>query len=71
MVETFRLVKTQEEVEMEVEEDGRTEAIVTTEEVEEVYLFWDRGQKSKGIRELALGASEKIREDRQVLDYYR
>ncbi|XP_074645592.1 inositol 1,4,5-trisphosphate receptor-like [Tubulanus polymorphus] len=73
LIET-RLVKTQVEVEMEVEnpdDEGGTEPIITIEEEEEVVLFWENGSKSKGIRELAMGASEKIKEDLQVLEYYR
>ncbi|XP_064633177.1 inositol 1,4,5-trisphosphate receptor-like isoform X3 [Lineus longissimus] len=68
-----RLVKTQVEVEMEVEtpDDDHTEPIVTIEEEEEVVLFWDSGEKSKGVRELAMGANEKIKEDLSILDYYR
>ena len=69
-------MKTQVELEMEPDTpdtDGGPipEPIVTIEEEEAVVLFWDSGDKSKGIRELAMGAREKIREDVQVLDYYR
>ena len=46
----FRLVKTQVEVEMEVEATGdneeglSSEPIVTIEEEEEVVLFWENGK---------------------------
>ena len=71
-----RIVKTQVEVEMEVEhQDGEEnipqEPIITIEEEEEVVLFWEQGDKSKGIRELAMGTAESINEDKEILDYYR
>ena len=70
-----RIVKTQVEVEMEVEhqegEDIPQEPIITIEEEEEVVLFWDQGEKNKGIRELSMGSSESIKEDKEILDYYR
>ena len=54
-----RLVKTQVEVEMEVDQNAEElqgadadflpqEPIITIEEEEEVVLFWDSGSKSKG-----------------------
>ena len=71
----IRLVKTQVEVEMEVEqtddEPTNPEPIVTIEEEEEVVLFWENATKSKGICELALGTSESVKEDQEVLEYYR
>ena len=71
----YRIVKTQVEVEMEVEqqegEEGPPQPIITIEEEEEVVLFWDHGQKSKGIRELAMGTAESITDDKEILDYYR
>ena len=64
-------MKTQVEVEMEIEhqdgDDSSQEPIITIEEEEEVVLFWDKASKSKGIRELAMG----IKEDKDILDYYR
>ena len=71
-----RLVKTQVEVEMEVEqmegdEASLQEPIITIEEEEEVVLFWEQSTKSKGIRELAMASTESIREDKEIIDYYR
>ena len=70
-----RVVRTQVEVEMELEqtdtEHGPREPVITIEEEEEVVLFWDNGTKSKSIRELALGMSDNIKEDREILSYYR
>ncbi|XP_064604842.1 inositol 1,4,5-trisphosphate receptor-like isoform X2 [Liolophura sinensis] len=69
-----KLVRTQVEVEMEVEspdDDGPAEPIITIEEEEEVVLFWENGHKNKGIRELAMGAAEKIKDDKEILIYYR
>ena len=72
------MVRTQVEVELEVErqdEDGEdgvhSEPIITIEEEEEVVLFWDSGTKSKGVRELAMGTADSIKEDLEVLEYYR
>ncbi len=64
-----RLVKTQVEVQMEVEQQDGDEAIprelfVTIEEEEEVVLFWDNNSKTKGIHESA-------EEDKDVIEYYR
>lgn len=59
---------------MEVEnpdDDGPAEPIITIEEEEEVVLFWENGHKNKGIRELAMGAAEKIKDDKEILIYYR
>ncbi|XP_038054419.1 inositol 1,4,5-trisphosphate receptor isoform X2 [Patiria miniata] len=71
LIET-KLVRTQMEVEMEVEaDDGTTEPVYTIEEEEEVVLFWKNGTKSKSIRELAMGATENVKEDANVLKYYR
>lgn len=70
-------MRTQVEVEMIAEgenEDGlpeNQEPIITIEEEEEVVVFWDSGSKSKGIRELAMGATDAIKEDKEILDYYR
>lgn len=47
------------------------EPIITIEEEEEVVVFWDSGSKSKGIRELGMGAIDSIKEDQEILDYYR
>ena len=60
------------EVEMEVEaDDGSTEPVYTIEEEEEVVLFWKNNSKSKSIRELAMGAAENVKEDSNILKYYR
>jgi inositol 1,4,5-triphosphate receptor type 1 len=63
------------EVEMIPEtEEGLPEAqepIITIEEEEEVVVFWESGSKSKGIRELAMGVMDNIKEDHEILDYYR
>ena len=70
-------MQTQEEVEREMlKEDGTIEPIVTIEEEEEVVLFWisstrDQDKKFKAIRELAQGARENVKEDVDVLKYYR
>ena len=45
--------------------------IITIEEEEEVMLFWDSNLKSKGVRELAMGFAEKVKEDSEILLYYR
>nr|XP_054750035.1 inositol 1,4,5-trisphosphate receptor-like [Lytechinus pictus] len=72
LIET-KLVKTELELEIEVEgEDGIPgEPVITIEEEEEVVLFWEKGQRSKGVRELAMGAADNVREDLDVLGYYR
>ncbi|XP_071809962.1 inositol 1,4,5-trisphosphate receptor-like isoform X2 [Asterias amurensis] len=71
LIET-KLVRTQMEVEMEVEaDDGSTEPVYTIEEEEEVVLFWKNNSKSKSIRELAMGAAENVKEDSNILKYYR
>eukprot|EP00057_Strongylocentrotus_purpuratus_P027949 XP_011682423.1 PREDICTED: inositol 1,4,5-trisphosphate receptor [Strongylocentrotus purpuratus] len=72
LIET-KLVKTELELEIEVEgEDGTPgEPVITIEEEEEVVLFWEKSQRSKGIRELAMGAADNVREDSDVLGYYR
>ena len=60
---------------MELEQtDGDTgprEPIITIEEEEEVVLFWENTNKSKSIRELALGMADNLKEDREILSYYR
>ncbi|XP_070559179.1 inositol 1,4,5-trisphosphate receptor-like isoform X4 [Ptychodera flava] len=73
LIET-RLVRTQVEVEVEMEVEGDSdemEPMVTIEEEEDVVLFWDNGYKSKGIRELAIGATETVKEDSDIIMYYR
>nr|Q8WSR4.1 RecName: Full=Inositol 1,4,5-trisphosphate receptor; Short=ApIP3R [Patiria pectinifera]BAB84088.1 inositol 1,4,5-trisphosphate receptor [Patiria pectinifera] len=70
LIET-KLVRTQMEVEMEVEaDDGTTEPVYTIEEEEEVVLFWKNGTKSKSIRSCH-GGTENVKEDANVLKYYR
>ncbi|KAJ8301192.1 hypothetical protein KUTeg_020179 [Tegillarca granosa] len=81
-----KLEKTQMEVEMEVESPDGTpasEPIVTIEEVEEVMLIWDKGNKQKSIRELAEStadfdqgaghqlAQQEVADDMAILEYYR
>ncbi|XP_055933546.1 inositol 1,4,5-trisphosphate receptor-like isoform X7 [Argiope bruennichi] len=71
LIET-RMVRTQLEVEVEVEsQNGEVEPMVTIEEEEDVVLFWDNGRKSKSIRELAAGAINGNKEDQSILSYYR
>ena len=56
------------------EHDGdavTNDPIITIEEEEEVVLFWDLNYKNKGIRELAMGMTEDITVDLEVLKYYR
>ncbi|RWS06106.1 inositol 1:4:5-trisphosphate receptor-like protein [Dinothrombium tinctorium] len=71
LIET-RIVKTQVEVELEVEnrESGQIEPLITIEEEEDIYLFYENGTKSKSIRDLGLGAANGDVEDRNILDYY-
>lgn len=72
LIET-RIVRTQLEVELEVEnaESGQIEAMVTIEEVEHIVLFWDNGRKSRSVTELSLGSANGDKEDGHILDYYR
>ncbi|XP_035209634.1 inositol 1,4,5-trisphosphate receptor type 1-like isoform X3 [Stegodyphus dumicola] len=71
LIET-RMVRTQMEVEVEVEgTNGEVEPMVTIEEEEDVVLFWDNGRKSKSVRELAAGAAEGSKDDQSILSYYR
>lgn len=72
LIET-RLVRTQVEMEMEMEStDGQPEdQIITVEEDEEVMLLWNKGQKQKGMRELAMASAENIKEDKEIMQYYR
>ena len=51
--------------------DDPEEPIITIEEEEDVVLFWDLSKKSKGIRELSMGVKARIKEDQEVLQYYR
>ena len=43
------------------------------EEEDDVVLFWNKGKtkQHKSIRELSIGASDKTKEDLDVLNYYR
>ncbi|XP_054164139.1 inositol 1,4,5-trisphosphate receptor-like isoform X3 [Oppia nitens] len=68
LIET-RLVRTQVEVDYEIE--GESEPFVTTEEEEDIVLLWDNSTKSKSIRELAKGITSGCAEDQNILDYYR
>ncbi|KAJ8046348.1 Inositol 1,4,5-trisphosphate receptor [Holothuria leucospilota] len=56
-----------------LDEDGEVdlEPSIKIEKEVGVELFWDSGTKSKDIRELALGASDNIKEDADILKYYR
>lgn len=51
--------------------DGPVDQIITVEEDEEVMLVWNSGKDQKGIRELAMAAAENLKEDKDVLQYYR
>ncbi|UYV64395.1 K02A2.6-like [Cordylochernes scorpioides] len=64
-----RMVRTEMEVEIEVE--GQMDPMVTIEEDEDVMLFWEKGAKSKSLRELAAAAASGSEEDRNILSYYR
>ncbi|XP_022242149.1 inositol 1,4,5-trisphosphate receptor-like isoform X2 [Limulus polyphemus] len=71
LIET-RMVRTQVEVEVEVESsEGQVEPMITVEEEEDIVLFWDGGNRSKSIRELASRAAEGNTDDISTLDYYR
>jgi hypothetical protein len=72
LIET-RLVRTQVEVELEVEnpQSGEIEPFVTTEEEEDIVLIWNNGSQSKSIRDLAVGAASGNTDDYNILDYYR
>jgi len=69
----FRLVKSEVEVEMEIEsaDGGEPQMVITTEEEEEVVLFWNSGSKSKPIRDLSSAYQDGNMEDKAILDYYR
>lgn len=59
---------------MEIEnvEDGESpQMVITTEEEEEVVLYWESGERSKPIRDLAAGYQDGRVEDKEILDYYR
>lgn len=70
-----RMVEKYTEVEQAgaLDEDGEVdlEPSIKIEKEVGVELFWDSGTKSKDIRELALGASDNIKEDADILKYYR
>ena len=68
-----RIVTEQTEIELEPEsgEESGGEPMVHVEEDELVYLYWDRGNESKSIRDLALASQGGCKEDRDVLHYYR
>ncbi|XP_041347721.1 inositol 1,4,5-trisphosphate receptor type 1-like isoform X3 [Gigantopelta aegis] len=72
LIET-RIVKTQVEMELAGDDlDGKPlEPIITLEEEEDVVLVWDNGIQEKGIHELAMGSADNIKEDKDILDYYR
>ncbi|XP_076468931.1 inositol 1,4,5-trisphosphate-gated calcium channel ITPR1-like isoform X4 [Babylonia areolata] len=72
LIET-RLVRTQLEMEMAVDNaDGQpVDQIITVEEDEEVMLLWNNGDNQKGIRELAMAAAENIKDDKEIMQYYR
>jgi len=53
----------------QIEGEEPSEPIITIEEEEEVVLCWENSMKSKGIRDLAI--SDGVKEDKDVLDYYR
>ena len=66
-------MKTEVEVEMEIEGEGdeSPQMVITTEEDEEVVLYWHNGARSKPIRDLATGYQDGNAEDKATLDYYR
>ncbi|RWS27298.1 inositol 1:4:5-trisphosphate receptor-like protein, partial [Leptotrombidium deliense] len=68
-----RIVKKQVEIELEIEntETGQIEPLITVEEEEDIYLFYDNCTKNKSIRELAVGAANGDIGDAEILDYYR
>ncbi|XP_022655647.1 inositol 1,4,5-trisphosphate receptor type 1-like isoform X5 [Varroa destructor] len=79
LIET-RLIRNQVEVELAVESRRNLEPLLTVEEDDEVYLTWDKGEKSKGIVPLAQAAKEYLQnsgahpegaEDARILEYYR
>ncbi|XP_033110627.1 inositol 1,4,5-trisphosphate receptor-like [Anneissia japonica] len=64
-------VHTQEEIELEsVDDNGEPIIAIQEEEEEEVFLIWE-DSCLKGIAELAQGAKDKIKEDVELLRYYR
>lgn len=67
-------------MELAVESRRNLEPLLTVEEDDEVYLTWDKGEKSKGIVPLAQAAKEYLQssgarpegaEDARILEYYR
>lgn len=66
-------------MEIDGNDRGSRQPIITLEEEEDVVLYWDQGKKHKSIRELSIGAGgpamgsleEKNQEDQDVLKYYR
>lgn len=74
------MVRSQVEVELAVDSRRNLDPLLTIEEDDEVYLTWDKGERSKGIIQLAQAAKQylqKPEEDSQaeeaarILDYYR
>ena len=59
------------EMEMESTDGQPMDQIITVEEDEEVMLLWNTGHHQKGIRELAMAAAENIKEDKEIMQYYR
>ena len=59
------------EMEIEGEGDESPQMVITTEEDEEVVLYWHNGARSKPIRDLATGYQDGNAEDKATLDYYR
>ena len=62
-----------EEIQIMSGESGDEDGVESIEPLEEelVYLFWDRGEQSKSIRDLAVGSQDGNVKDRDVLHYYR
>jgi len=54
-----------------MEEGEPPRMVLTTEEEEEVVLFWQCEERSKPIRDLAVGYQEGHQQDKSILDYYR
>ncbi|XP_071082812.1 inositol 1,4,5-trisphosphate-gated calcium channel ITPR1-like isoform X3 [Haliotis cracherodii] len=67
-----KIVKTQVEVELVGDGvDGQMMDSVVLEEDDEVVLMWDNDVKSRGIRELAMATTDRVKEDKEILEYYR
>ena len=72
LIET-KIVRTKLQVELEVEnsETGQIEPMTSYEFVDQIYLLWDNGSKSKSVTDLSLGSSGGDIDDSHILDYYK